>query len=192
MVELFEPPKSTYGFIEPQCSDWNVTTNEKERRRWGLWAWLLYQALAIGLDEQISLPQHSYPNLLCGFRWNSFKNTSYPNLFVPSPTNTAFTNSTMAAKFPLSSSLTIKFPLQQNPSSSFFPPLPSPFSSPKLRPTPSSRFKLLANLGKKRAFTFAWICNSFLLCFFIFILMPSFYRWWRCRNQEGREEKVYN
>ncbi|KGN46605.1 uncharacterized protein LOC101219556 [Cucumis sativus] len=53
----------------------------------------------------------------------------------------------MAAKFPLSSSLTIKFPLQQNPSSSFFPPLPSPFSSPKLRPTPSSRFKLLANLG---------------------------------------------
>lgn len=45
----------------------------------------------------------------------------------------------------VASSLTIKFPIQQNPSS-FLPPLPSPFSSPKPRPT-ASRFKLLANLG---------------------------------------------
>ncbi|XP_038902667.1 uncharacterized protein LOC120089303 [Benincasa hispida] len=51
----------------------------------------------------------------------------------------------MAVKVPLSSSLTIKFPLQQSPSS-FFSPLPCPFSLPKPRPMPS-RFKLLANLG---------------------------------------------
>ncbi|KAG6604915.1 uncharacterized protein LOC111451373 [Cucurbita moschata] len=55
----------------------------------------------------------------------------------------------MAAKFPLSSSLTtIKFSLQQNPSP-FFAPLPcTTFSPPQPRPTPrASQFKLLANSG---------------------------------------------
>ncbi|XP_022140463.1 uncharacterized protein LOC111011130 [Momordica charantia] len=53
----------------------------------------------------------------------------------------------MAAKFALSSSLTIKFPLQQNPSS-FFAPLPSGLSSPNPKPkSRASRFKLVANLG---------------------------------------------